>query len=230
MIKTVLSSHDAVTLLGAGALEAQTLSVALNRAPQLVAADGGVRVALEHDLVPDAVIGDFDSLPAQARAQIPADHFHHITEQESTDFEKCLRRIEAPLIHAVGFTGKRLDHELAVYNALVREPAKRCIVYGSDDICILCPARLKLDLPIGARVSLFPLGAVQGHSTGLNWPIEGIAFAPDGAIGTSNHSACAQVELTFEAPKMLLILDRAHLSALEVALRAAPHWPVLRRI
>ena len=33
-----------------------------------------------------------------------------ITEQDSTDFEKCLRRISAPEILGFGFLGARVDH------------------------------------------------------------------------------------------------------------------------
>jgi len=30
------------------------------------------------------------------------------------------------------------------------------------------------------------MAAVQGRSGGLRWPIDGLPFAPDGRIGTSN--------------------------------------------
>ena len=33
-----------------------------------------------------------------ARAAIPAERLHRIAEQDSTDFEKCLRNIRAPLV------------------------------------------------------------------------------------------------------------------------------------
>ena len=50
---------------------------------------------------------------------------HRIAEQETTDFDKVLRSVAAPLAIAVGFSGGRLDHELAVLNCLLTRPDRR---------------------------------------------------------------------------------------------------------
>ena len=173
------------------------------------------RLAAGH--IPEAVIGDFDSVSDAARAAIPEDRLWPITEQESTDFEKCLTRIDAPYLLAIGFTGARLDHVLAVWTVLARHPDRRCLVLGSDDVVFLAPRRLRIDLAAETRVSLFPMGAVTGRSEGLRWPIDGIPFAPDGRIGTSNRAEGA-VELEFDAEKMLVMLPRDCLSAAIAAL------------
>lgn len=217
MIDPVLSTLDGVTLLGGGRITRETFFDILKRAPRLVAADGAARVALEFGITPEAVIGDFDSIDPQTRALLSDDLLHHIAEQDSTDFEKCLTRVDAPLIIGVGFMGARIDHELAVYNALVRNPHKRCIIVGEYDICVHAPRHLKLDVGAGTRFSLFPLRPVVGHSKGLRWPIMGVPFAPGGRIGTSNEASADVVELTFEGDGMLLILPR---SALPVLLEA----------
>lgn len=219
MSEIILSSHEGVTLLGAGPLNVPTFHEALNVAPTLVAADGGAQSAIRHGVIPKAVIGDFDSIEAQAREAIPEAAQYPIAEQDSTDFEKCLSRIEAPLILGVGFTGGRIDHELAVYNTLTRYPDKRCVLIGEQDVICLAPSRIVLDLEIGTRVSLFPLGDVSGRSTGLRWPIDTLEFAPNGQIGTSNEACEAQVVLEMDAPNMLLILPREALGTLMSALR-----------
>ncbi len=207
----LITAQNPVTLLGAGPVCVEYIKEILNLAPVLVAADGGAERALEAGRLPDAVIGDFDSLPHLLREKIPADRLHRIEEQESTDFEKCLRAVDAPLILALGFDGGRLDHELAVYNAMVRHPAQRCIVIGSQDIAFHAPRSLDLTLPEASRLSLFPMGRVQGRSTGLRWPIDGIPFAPDGRIGTSNEVS-GRVRLSFDGDGMLVILPRSSLS------------------
>ncbi len=163
--------------------------------------------------MPSAVIGDLDSLGADALARIPADRLHRIEEQDSTDFDKALSHIVAPLVLAVGFAGARLDHELAVYNALVRLADRPAVVIGEHDICFHAPPRLRLDLPTGTRVSLFPMAAVTGHSTGLRWPIKGLVFAPDGRVGTSNQASGGPVTLAMDGPGMLVILPRLMLRA-----------------
>jgi thiamine pyrophosphokinase len=213
----VVRSDDPVTLLGAGAVSTQDLDKILAVAPCLVAADGGAGVAIEHGLTPRAVIGDFDSLPHFATERLTPEAFFHVSEQDSTDFEKCLMRIEAPLILALGFTGWRIDHELSVMNVLARYPLTRCIVLGSHDVVVHAPRRLALDLPAGMRFSLFPMVPVRGRSEGLRWPIEGIDFAPGGRVGTSNE-ATGPVHLEFENDGMLVIMPREALGALISAL------------
>ena len=221
----IVHDSEPITLLGAGCFGDDALTSALSIGPILVAADGGAKLALEKGHMPQAVIGDFDSLDADSRAAIPENRLHYIPEQETTDFEKCLTRISAPLILGVGFAGARLDHELAALNALVRHPHKRCILIGADDITFLAPPDIKLDLPGGSRLSLFPFGRVNGTSDGLRWPIKGLKFAPDGRIGTSNE-VTGPLTLRFDAPKMLMLLPRQALGAVAKALAALPEtWP-----
>ena len=216
----IVQSQTPVTLLGAGDAGAALVRDALATAPLLVAADGGANKARALGLRPAAVIGDMDSvLPAtrQSMADVP---FHHVAEQDSTDFEKALTRIGAPFVLAVGFTGARVDHALAVWNALVRHPDRRCVVLGARDIVFLSPRRIALDLAAGTRLSLFPMGPVRGRSRGLVWPIDGIGFASDGAIGTSNQ-ATGPVELEFDAARMLAILPRRTFARVLPALKSA---------
>lgn len=202
-----------MTLVGAGALGPRDLALALKRAPVIVAADSGADRVLAAGHMPQAVIGDFDSISDHARGVIPAERLHPIAEQETTDFDKALRMIAAPLVIAVGFAGARIDHGLAVFNALVRQAGRRCIVIGSQDVVFACPPEIALDLPVGSRLSLFPMGAVRGESAGLEWPVAGIGFAPDGAIGTSNRVVARRVRLAFDGPGMLVILPRRQLDA-----------------
>ena len=213
----IVRSEKAVTLVGPSDASPQDIEKCLTRAPTLVAADGGaaVLVALGHQ--PGAVIGDFDSLPQSVRGVLAPDRLFSVSEQETTDFEKCLSGINAPLILALGFTGRRLDHELAVYNALTRHPERPCIVLGISDLVFLAPRQLALELEIGSRLSLFPMAPVTGHSTGLEWPIEGLSFAPNGRVGTSNR-VTGPVRLSFDADAMLVILPRAALEAVLSAL------------
>lgn len=212
----IVQSDRAVTLVGGGELRRARLRQALRLAPVLVAADGGANVAAAMGIVPDAVIGDLDSIRPDVRAGLPAGRVIAVAEQETTDFEKCLIRTEAPFRLAVGFTGARADHALAVCNALVRHPARLCLILSETDVTFVVPPRLHLPLLPGTRVSLFPMGAVEAASSGLRWPVGGIAFAPDGAIGTSNE-ATGPVTLTTSAPRMLAILPR---QCLRVAIAA----------
>ncbi|MCC1493587.1 thiamine diphosphokinase [Cognatishimia sp. F0-27] len=213
-----------ILLVGGGDCRNCGLSEAMRTAQTVVAADGGAEAVLARGRIPDAVIGDMDSLSPQLAAQIPAERRHQIAEQDSTDFDKALRSIAAPMIRAFGFTGKRLDHQLAVLSVLARYPEQRVVLVGAEDVTILCPPRITVPLAPGTRVSLWPLAPVSGRSTGLRWPIDGIAMAPDGRVGTSNE-ALGPVTLDMAAPRMLLILPASCREALETAAQDAPQWP-----
>lgn len=197
----------------------------MSLAPQVVAADGGADAALDHGVMPAAVIGDFDSISAAARTALPEGRLHPIDEQDSTDFDKCLRNIRAPLVIGIGFSGDRLDHALAAYNTLVRQPWRRCILLGAEELVFLAPPSVSLDLDPGTRVSLFPMGAVEGVSDGLEWPINGLNFSPDGRVGTSNLST-GTVHMSMTSPKMLVILPEHTLEAVVRSLLGTTAlWP-----
>ena len=212
----IVESSDAVTLIAGGPVTAQDLRIALRLAPYLVAADSGADRALALGVEPRAVIGDFDSISQAAQMRLDPTRLFPIREQETTDFAKALRNIKAPFVIALGALGGRVDHELAVLNALISIP-QPCILLGKQDVVFAAPPQISLRLRLGDRLSLFPLAAVQGRSTGLRWPLEGISFAPNGAIGTSNEVSEPRVTLTFDAPGMLVILPR---NRLDVAITA----------
>lgn len=209
----IVQSEVGVTLAGGGPFGRRDLSFCLSRAPVAVGADGGADGLLRLGVMPEAVIGDFDSLSAAGRAAIPAARQHRVPEQATTDFDKALRLVEAPFVLALGFAGARLDHGLAAMNTLVTRAERRCILVGPKDVAFAAPARLELELSPGEPLSLFPMARVTGVSRGLEWPIGGLVLAPDGMIGTSNRVTERRVALEFDAPGMLVILPRRQLDA-----------------
>ena len=220
----IFHAERGVTLLGGGALGAVDLDLALSLAPHLVAADGGAGAALAVGLMPEAVYGDMDSLSPADQARIAPDRIHAIAEQDSTDFDKALRHIRAPVVLAAGFTGDRVDHELSVYHGLVTRPDTRCIVLGAQDLVLHAPPVLRLDLPAETRISLFPLARVTGRATGLVWPIDHLVFDPFQRIGTSNRTDGHTLELCFDSPGMLVIVPRAHLAVVSAAMMGVSVW------
>lgn len=220
----IVDSQTGVSLIGGGPAHAALLTEALALAPRLVAADGGADHALRLGHVPEAVIGDLDSLSPAARARL-ADRLHEVAEQVTTDFDKALRHISAPFVLGLGFTGGRLDHSLAALSTLAAHPGQRCVLLSPRELVFLAPPELHLTLRRGTRLSLYPLAPVRGAQDGLLWPLEGLEFRPDGRLGTSNETSAPEVRLRFDAPKMLVILPRRTLPAVLAGLLAAPAFP-----
>ncbi|MEM9639043.1 MAG: thiamine diphosphokinase [Pseudomonadota bacterium] len=227
MNNKIVDKLHPVTLIGGGAVGDGDLEAALALAPTCVAADSGADAAMRAGVELAAVIGDMDSISAAAQRHIPRARQHRIPEQMSTDFDKALRHISAPLVIAVGFSGLRIDHQLAALHTLVMRADVACLMLGAEDVIFVCPRRFDLPMPAGTRVSLFPMGRVMGRSTGLEWPIEGLDFAPDGVSGTSNR-ATGDLHLEMDQPKMLCILPRRFMAAVAenlAALPASARWP-----
>jgi thiamine pyrophosphokinase len=212
----IVRSRNPIVVVGAGHVSAEDLALVRALGHPVVAADGGALACVAAGILPEAVIGDLDSL-GELAAAIPVERLHRVAEQETTDFDKCLRSIAAPLVLAFGVTGPRLDHTLAVCTTLVQRAEVRAVVVGEADLLFHAPARVALDLPPGSRLSLFPMAEVTGRSEGLRWPIDGIGFAPAGRIGTSNE-VTGPVRLAFDGPGMIVITPRAALERVSAAL------------
>lgn len=214
-----------VTLVGNGPFLPAMLAEAQAIAPDLVAADRGAERLRELRKRPRAVIGDMDSLPEPAAFDDGHTRVIHLAEQDTTDFEKCLYATEAPFYLGVGFTAGRVDHMLAVFHAMLRHPAKPVVLLGEEDAIALAPAGrvLRLRLRPGARVSVCPLLPVTGGpSRGLVWPLDGLELAPGLRVGTSNEAAHPVVEMRFDRPGALVVVERAFLAALVHAVAAPP--------
>lgn len=212
MHQSIVSSNRAICLVGGAPVSDAVFAAVAPLVDGFVGVDGGADHLLARDLSPLAVIGDLDSLSAQARAAF-ADCLWHIAEQETTDFEKALSRVEAPQIIALGFTGGRLDHALAVLNVMARMPDRGVFLFDADDVSYMAPqGDSAIDLPAGTRVSLMPLGDVRASAAGVVWPFTDWALHPVGRTSASNMATGGTVRITAQGP-LLVTLPQAHLAA-----------------
>ena len=205
MVDPIVHVSSPVTLLGGADLDDNELNICLKVAPSVVAADGGADHARREGLHPLAVIGDMDSISATARTAF-GDVLHHIAEQETTDFEKCLTRIAAPLVMAAGFLGGRLDHTMSALGVVARLRAEHVVLVARDDVCVLLPQDESLwHLTPGDRAALLPLGHATVTSAGLRWDLTDRTLAPDGTVSSSNAVAAPSVRLSVSGPVLLTL-------------------------
>ncbi len=208
---TLYRASGPVTLIGGGSVLAAQIATALALAPEVIGADGGGDTELPPGHEFRAVIGDMDSLRDAGALRGRGVALHEIADQNSTDLQKCLTFVEAPLFIGLGFLGGRLDHHLAAMNTLVRNPGKALVLVGREDICFLCPEAFALDVEPGTRAALFPMGETRGIlCEGLRWSVEGLDMAPDGQTSTSNE-ATGPIRIRLDRRKALMILPVAQL-------------------
>jgi thiamine pyrophosphokinase len=212
-----------LVIVGGGALDVHLLHELAAAGAHLVGADGGGDVIAAAGLVPEAIIGDFDSLtdPAQWDART---RLLKVNEQETTDFEKALYCTRAPVTVGLGMTGKRFDHTLAALDAVARYADKRRIILVDEsDIALAVSGSFGFEVGVGARVSVHPLTPVRFQkSVGLKYPLDGLRLAPGVRTGTSNEASATAFVVEPEANDngvWLLILERRYLDTLVAELR-----------
>lgn len=206
-----ISFQTGVTLAGGAPFDADDLHAALALAPHAVAADGGADALAACGIMPEVVIGDMDSL----RGALPeGTRRMHVAEQDTTDFGKCLAHIAAPTCIGVGFLGGRLDHTLAALSVLLQHTDQRVVLLGAEDVAFVAPPKWAVSVEPGTRVSFYPLIPCRGiASTGLRWPIEGLAMQAGGQIGTSNEAVAARISASFDPVGAVTILPKRYLEA-----------------
>ena len=163
----------------------------------VLAADGGVNAAINAGLLPQMVIGDMDSVTDLDQLPVSVRQIR-LSGQDDTDFEKCLRLINAPLIVGVGFLDGRLDHSLAVLDSMARlEHDRPVLLAGSNDVVLRLRGNIKLLLNRGCRVSIWPLGCQHFiGSEGLDWPLDNLTMQMGHRTGTSNRAKAGKIVIT----------------------------------
>ena len=218
MVALIVHSSDPVALVGGADLGPQDLNILQSYAPSFVGVDGGADHLLTAGIRPVAVIGDLDSISDGARLEY-SDLLHHVCEQDTVDFEKAWRLVDAPIVFAVGFSGGRLDHTLAVLNVMGRFGGRRLILIGTEDVTAIVPrdGMVLNGLVTGSRLSLMPLATARVSATGMRWPVDDQVFDTLRFTSPSNEVVGPVVTLSAEGP-VLLVLPRRSLDAMVKAM------------
>lgn len=180
--------------------------------PYVVAADGGARHALAAGLTPDAVVGDLDSIDAEARALIPPGRLHRVARLDITDLEKAVAfAIEAgaTTVDIAGAGGGRSDHALANLSVLASHRGRARIALHDELFEIsLVDGRAEVAGPPGTLVSLVAIGECTGVTTeGLRWPLEEFTL-PFGPRGIHNEVEHQPASVSVRTGTLLLFRGR----------------------
>ena len=193
----------------------------LERADAVVCCDGAAVKFLRRfgtERMPEAVVGDMDSLPAKWREKL-APLVVHVEEQEDNDMTKAMRYVlehhpGVTDIHILGATGLREDHTvgnlglLMEYTRLFDLRDIRVEMVSDHSTAFALTDSCELHLGKGRRVSLFsPDNSLTIRSEGLEWPTDGVVF-DNWWPATLNRATEDVVKLTFSHPsRALVILD-----------------------
>lgn len=210
----ILHTSGTVLLVGAGPASSAVIQSVAAYADTIVAADGGFQSAWTASLNVALVVGDMDSQVDLPAAQAIA----KIDDQETTDFEKCLRVCAADIFLGVGFLGGRLDHQLAAFSALLKEP-RPVVLIDEDQLVFVVPAQFQMELDAHSPLGFYPMLPVQVTLRGVKWPLDDVEMRPTGQIATSNMSNGELLHVQVDGPGLLAIMPACHLPRVLDALR-----------
>ena len=166
---------DAVIVAGGEFPTAPQPQEILQSAPFVVCCDGAADRYIATGRVPDAIVGDGDSISTANREKF-AQLMHVITEQESNDQTKAVRFLMEcgkRRIAIVGATGKREDHTIGNISLLIEYARAGCNVCSFTDhgVFIPCNGTTTHKCRKGQQVSIFSITAKDLSAEGLLYPI-----------------------------------------------------------
>lgn len=182
----------------------------------VICADGGYETARAIGVVPDVVIGDFDSAAA-----VPEGDFEVITLPREKDDTDLLAAVKLALeqgfrqFRILGALGGRLDHaygNLSVLQFLAANGAVGVLEDGNTAVFLVRAddSPLVLEQQMGKTVSVFPFGVSQCVATyqGLQYPLEHGALSIEVPLGVSNVIVSDHAQITVEeGTAVVMVLD-----------------------
>lgn len=147
----------------------------LQEAPYVVCCDGGADAYITQGHVPDAIIGDGDSLSEENRCRY-ASLIHYNPDQETNDQTKAVQFLIAQgkrRIAILGGTGKREDHTIGNISLLMEYARIGAEIRMYTDYGVFIPCKDKCTFPCrpGQQISIFNFTACGLKSEGLRYPI-----------------------------------------------------------
>ena len=166
---------DAVIVAGGEFPTAPQPLEILQSAPYVVCCDGAADRYIATGRVPDAIVGDGDSISAENREKF-AHLLHIISEQESNDQTKTVRYLlehGMRRIAIVGATGRREDHTIGNISLLIEYARAGGDVCSFTDhgVFIPCNGTTTHKSRKGQQVSIFSITAKDLSAKGLLYPI-----------------------------------------------------------
>ncbi len=197
-----------IALISNGEIRDHQTTTSLVKSHQLVyAVDGGFSHCQKMGIVPDMVIGDFDSIDPDVLKNFPEDKILRFPqEKDETDLELAILealKTNPERITVFGALEKKTDHLLGNLFLLLRHPGK-IYLENEEEILFGIVAKTQLPCETGQTLSLIPLGEkAEGVTTkGLKWELNE-ATLDSGFMSISN--ICLQTPAIVDLSKGSLI-------------------------
>jgi thiamine pyrophosphokinase len=210
-------SPSTFTILLGGNLAVTDRVAAAIAGGRVIAADSGMRHAVELGVTPELWVGDFDSSDAELMERFP--HVERKTyppAKNETDGEiataEAIERGATRLILIGALGGERSDHalqHLLLAMGLAERGIDVLLMSGDEEAIPFLPGSKTIDLPRGALFSVLGFSALAGLDIlGARYPLNDFSL-PFGSSRTVSNVAEGPVEFHLREGKAM-ILARPH--------------------
>lgn len=184
----------------------------------IIGVDRGLVFLYDHEIRPDYIVGDFDSVPRglinhyREEAKVPIREFNPVKDASDTEIalRLCLD-LKRKEIWILGGTGNRIDHLWANVQCLqiaLEAGVDARILDSHNQIRLLDNGiTLKREEAFGKYFSLFPLELpVDGLTiTGAKYPLKNHFLKPEDSLCVSNEFEEDEVKISFAFGRVILM-------------------------
>lgn len=183
----------------------------------IVVADGGIKNLIGTDIIPDEVLGDFDSIDEEGKSFIEKNNIKiekYPSRKDFTDTELCLEVLlkkGADDIIILGATGTRLDHmfsSMFLLERLKKENVAGKFIDDYNEVSFISNETVKVKKNKYKYLSIVPVSKeVCLTLKGTEYEVENLKFNRFTTIAVSNEvkDEVAKIEIDGEG---FLILSR----------------------
>lgn len=178
---------------------------------ELFCADGGANSARKYGLIPQFIIGDFDSItPVTIKHYSAIARMIKIKRQNDTDLEKCIKyAITKKYFEAViiGGTGDRLDHTFCNIGIVLKYfPKIQLSLVAENSYLKTFTNDIELKTLPGETISIYGFdNKTKIISSGLKYPLNNISLPFGIKDSTSNVSKSYKVLLKIKGGMIFVI-------------------------
>ena len=186
----------------------------------IIACDGAFTTLQSMELLPQTVIGDWDSCPMAPRDIPTGVRVIEDRDQDTTDFQKALQHVgSSRSILVLGIGGGEVDHVLGNFEMFHRYSADR-------SLCFLHPVdgqrfqlgfvarkneRWSLQAAAGTKISFIAFEPSRIHSRGLKWELNDLELDFGRFSSLRNAFEADQVELQIlQGNPLVVVTARDH--------------------
>lgn len=178
----------------------------------IIAADRGYQTLKKRNIVPDLIIGDFDSL-----GSVPGGENVTVLpcEKDDTDMAFAVKvALDQGIrqIFILGGIGGKFDHSFAniqLLSYIAKRGARGFLLSDNEMLTVISDENIKLTGKPGQRVSVFSLSekSIGVYERGFKYTLDNAELSNGFPLGVSNELVCEAGEISVCSGELLIYAD-----------------------